>query len=221
MVGGKRTTVIKILVVDDHAIFRQGLISVLQQYEEFEVVGQASSGVEAVDKASELQPDVVIMDISMPGGNGVEATSAIQQNLPDVRVLILTVSNEENDLFTAIKAGAKGYLLKNVSLQELIDSIRLVASGEAIVAPSMAVRLLDEFRQAEIERTEKILSELSLREKEVLQLIADGKSNKEIAAKLYISETTVKAHLRSILEKLHVRNRAQAAAMAMAKGLLK
>jgi len=221
LVGGKRTTVIKILVVDDHAIFRQGLISVLQQYEEFEVVGQASSGVEAVDKASELQPDVVIMDISMPGGNGVEATSAIQQNLPDVRVLILTVSNEENDLFTAIKAGAKGYLLKNVSLQELIDSIRLVASGEAIVAPSMAVRLLDEFRQAEIERTEKILSELSLREKEVLQLIADGKSNKEIAAKLYISETTVKAHLRSILEKLHVRNRAQAAAMAMAKGLLK
>lgn len=211
----------KILIVDDHAIFRQGLISVLKEYAEFEIVGQASNGVEAVAKASELQPDVIIMDICMPGGDGVEATTAIQQSLPQVNVLILTVSEEENDLFNAIKAGAKGYLLKSVSLQELIDSIRLVASGEAIIAPSMAVRLLIEFRQAEIDRANKELSELTEREKEVLQLITNGSSNKEIAARLYISETTVKAHLRSILEKLHVRNRAQAAAMAMAKGLIR
>ena len=221
MVGGRRATVTKILVVDDHAIFRQGFISVLQEYAEFEIVGQATNGVEAVEKAIELQPDVVIMDVCMPGGDGVEATTAIQQSLPQVNVLILTVSEEENDLFNAIKAGAKGYLLKNVSLQELIDSIRLVASGEAIIAPSMAVRLLNEFRQAEIDRAGKALSELTDREKEVLQQITNGSSNKEIAAKLYISETTVKAHLRSILEKLHVRNRAQAAALAMAKGLLK
>jgi DNA-binding NarL/FixJ family response regulator len=138
-----------------------------------------------------------------------------------VKVLILTVSDKEDDLFTAIKAGAKGYLLKSVSLGELTDSIRLVANGEAIVSPSMAARLLEEFKQAGQDRADKGLGELSLREREVLQLIANGASNKEIAAKLFISETTVKAHLRSILDKLHVKNRAQAAALAMAKGLVK
>ena len=212
---------IRVLVVDDHPLFRQGLISTLKQYAEFEVVGQAANGVEAVAKASELQPDVVVMDIRMPGGDGVEATTAIQQSLPQVKVLILTVSGEESDLFTAIKAGAKGYLLKTVNLQELINSIKLVANGDAIVSPSMAARLLKEFKQVEQDRAGKDHSELSPREREVLQLISDGASNKEIAAQLFISETTVKAHLRSILEKLHVKNRAQAAALAMAKGLLK
>ncbi len=212
---------IRLLVVDDHPIFRHGLISVLQQYPEFEVVGQATNGVEAVAEASKLQPDIIIMDIRMPGGNGVEATIALQQRLSQVKVLILTVSDREDDLFTAIKAGAKGYLLKSVGLQELIDSIRLVANGEAIVSPSMAVRLLEEFKQSGQDRANKDPRGLSPREKEVLQLIAQGGSNKEIADNLFISETTVKAHLRSILEKLHVRNRAEAVALAMANGLLK
>jgi len=210
----------RVLVVDDHPVFRQGLISVLQQYPEFEVVGQATNGVEAVVKAGELQPDVVVMDIGMPGGDGVEATTVVQQRLPQVKVLIVTVSEKDDDLFAAIKAGAKGYLLKSASLLELIDSIRLVAKGEAIISPPMAVRLLGEFQQATKDRADKELSELSPREREVLQLVATGASNKAIATQFFISETTVKAHLRSILEKLHAHNRAEAVALAAAKGWL-
>jgi two-component system NarL family response regulator len=210
---------IRVLVVDDHPTFRQGLISVLRQYPEFMTVGQAANGEQAVALASDLQPDIVIMDICMPGGDGIAATMALQQKLPQAKVLIVTVSDKDDDLFAAIKAGAKGYLLKNVSVQELIDSIRLVAKGEAIVSPSMAVRLLNEFKQAGKE-PHKELGSLSLRENEVLQLVAQGASNKEISIRLFISETTVKAHLRAILEKLHARNRAEAVAVAAAKSLL-
>jgi DNA-binding NarL/FixJ family response regulator len=211
---------IRVLAADDHPVFRQGLISVLQEYPEFEVVGEAINGADAVAKASELHPDVVVMDIRMPGGDGVEATAALHQRLPEVKVLIFTVSDKDDDLFAAIKAGAIGYLLKSANLAELLDAIRLVAKGEAIVSPPMAVRLLDEFKQATKGRTDKELSGLSERETEVLQLVAQGSSNKEIASQLFISETTVKAHLRSILEKLHVKNRAQAVALATTKGLL-
>lgn len=208
---------IKVLVVDDHPVFRQGLISLLQQYPEFKTVGQANNGKEAVAIAREVQPDVVVMDIRMPGGNGIAATTALQQALPEVKVVIVTVSDKDEDLFAAIKAGARGYLLKSVSLWELIDSIRLVAQGEAIISPTMAGRLLDEFRQADKEQSDK---GLSLREQEVLQLVAKGASNKQIADQLFISETTVKAHLRTILGKLHARNRAEAVALAADKGLL-
>lgn len=212
---------IKVLVVDDHPIFRQGLISLLQQYPEFEAVGQATNGKEAVAVASEVQPDVVIMDVRMPGGDGIAATTALQQALPKVKVVIVTVSDKDEDLFAAIKAGARGYLLKSVSLWELIDSIRLVAQGEAIISPTMAGRLLDEFKQADKEQSDKGPNRgLSLREQEVLQLVAKGASNKQIADQLFISETTVKAHLRTILGKLHARNRAEAVALAAAKGLL-
>ena len=210
---------IRVMVVDDHPIFRQGLVSVLQRYPEFEVVGQAADGERAVAKASEVQPDIVVMDVCMPEGDGISATTALQQTLPQAKVLIVTVSDKDEDLFAAIKAGARGYLLKNVSLQELINSIRLVAQGEAIVSPIMAARLLDEFKQGK-ERPDKELGELSQRESEVLQLVAEGASNKEIADRLYIGETTVKAHLRTILEKLHARNRAEAVALAAAKGWL-
>jgi DNA-binding NarL/FixJ family response regulator len=212
---------IKVLVVDDHPVFRQGLISLLQQYPEFEAVGQATNGKEAVAVASEVQPDVVVMDVCMPGGDGIAATTALQQALPKVKVVIVTVSDRDKDLFAAIKAGARGYLLKSVSLCELIDSIRLVARGEAIISPTVAGRLLDEFKQVEKEQSDKRLDRgLSLREQEVLRLVAKGASNKEIADRLFISETTVKAHLRTILEKLHARNRAEAVALAAARGLL-
>ena len=212
---------IKVLVVDDHPIFRQGLISLLQQYPEFEAVGQATNGEEAVAVATELQPDVVVMDVCMPGGDGIAATTALQQALPNIKVVIVTVSDKDEDLFAAIKAGARGYLLKSVSLRELIDSIRLVAQGEAIISPTVAGKLLDEFKQTDKEKLDKALNGgLSLREQEVLQLVSQGASNKEIAEQLFISETTVKAHLRTILQKLHARNRAEAVALAATKGWL-
>ena len=210
---------IKVLVVDDHPVFRHGLISVLEKLPDFQVVGQATNGLEAVVKAQEYQPDVVTMDIRMPGGGGVESTAAIRLTLPQVKVLILTVSDRDDDLFAAIKAGAKGYLLKSAELDELVGAIRLVAGNEAIVSPSMAARLLEEFQQSSGYRSDIELGKLSRREREVLQLVAQGGSNKGIATKLFISETTVTAHLRSILEKLHVKNRAEAVAKATAKGL--
>jgi two-component system NarL family response regulator len=207
-------------VVDDHPVFRQGLISVLQQYPEFEVVGQAADGKRAVTVAREVQPDIVVMDVCMQGGNGIAATMALQQTLPQAKVLIVTVSSKDEDLFAAVKAGARGYLLKNVSLRELIDSIRLVAQGEAIVSPAMAGRLLDEFKEADKAHPHRELGRLSQREQEVLKLVAQGASNREIGTRLFISETTVKAHLRTILEKLHAHNRAEAVALAATKGLL-
>ena len=210
---------IKVLVVDDHPVFRHGLISMLEKCPDFQVVGQATNGVEAVVKTRECQPDVVTMDIRMPGGGGVESTAAIREMLPQTKVLILTVSDKDEDLFAAIKAGAKGYLLKSAQLDELVDAIRLVARDEAIVSPVMASRLLEEFKQPSNRKRDSEMDRLSPREREVLQLVAKGNSNKEIALKLFISETTVKAHLRSILEKLHVRNRAEAVAKATARGL--
>lgn len=209
----------KVMVADDHPVFRQGLISLLKQYPDFEVVGEASNGQEAVVKAGKLKPDVIIMDVNMPGGDGIEATIALRQTLPSVRVLMLTVSEEGDNLFNAIKAGAGGYMLKNVALQELVDAVRRVASGEAIIAPTMAVKLLDEFRQGP--RDKKVKEVLSVRERDILQLIAGGASNKEVAVAFFISETTVKAHLRNILEKLHVKNRAHAVALAVERGWLK
>jgi len=211
---------IKILVVDDHPVVRYGLVSVLQRLPGFEVVGEATNGLESVSKARECKPDVVVMDIRMPGGNGVEGAAAIHETLPYVNVLILTVSDKDDDLFAAIKAGAKGYLLKDAELHELVDAIKRVAKGDVIVSPAMAARLMEEFQQTYRAGYDKELDGLSPREKEILKLVAQGHSNKEIGDQLFISQTTVKAHLGSILDKLHVRNRAEAVAKATAKGLV-
>ena len=205
---------IKVLLVDDHSLFRRGIASVLAGRENLEVAGEAANGVEAIEKARELVPDVIVMDLEMPKCSGVEAAQVLQEELPQINILVLTVSEKETDLFSAIKAGAKGYLLKNAEPEELTQAIVHIARGGVIVSSSMAAKLLAEFKTGDV-RTEEAESELSEREGEVLQLVAKGASNKEISASLFISENTVKTHLRNIMSKLHVANRSQAAAYAV------
>ncbi|MFC1864807.1 response regulator [Chloroflexota bacterium] len=210
---------IKIFLIDNYTVFRYGLISMLEKHREFRIIGDAASTSEAMGKLVEFQPDVIIMDIFMPDGEGVEAITLVRQNLPNVKVVILTLSDKEDDFLKTIRAGARAYLLKSIGSTELIESVRLVATGHAIVSPMIAFKLPEEFGEGN--RLNKAgLNGLTSREKQVLQLVAQGASNKEIALTCFVSETTAKAHLRRILEKLHVRNRAQAAALAITKGLL-
>lgn len=211
---------IKIFVVDDHPLFRYGLMSVLGEYSEFQVVGDAANGVEALPKIEEIKPDIVIMDVFMPSSDGIKTTTLIKQKLPKTEVIVLTISDSEEIFLSAIKSGAKGYLLKGVGVMEIVDAIKHVANGEATVSPSMAARLLEKFRDNNGNNGKKGYYDLSVREKEVLRLTAQGSSNKEIAANLFISDTTVKAHMRNILEKLRVKNRAEAVGVAIAKGML-
>jgi DNA-binding NarL/FixJ family response regulator len=212
---------IKIFIVDDHPLFRYGLMSVLGEYDEFQVVGDASNSGEALTKIEEIKPDVVIMDVFIPNNDGIKLTSLIKQKLPRTEIIILTISDSEDVFLNAIKAGAKGYLLKGVGIIEIVDAIKQVANGEATVSPSMATRLLEQFRDNGKENNgKKMFNELSVREKEVLKLTAQGSSNKEIAANLFISDTTVKAHMRNILEKLRVKNRAEAVGVAISRGIL-
>jgi two-component system NarL family response regulator len=211
--GRADACLIKVLVVDDHPIFRRGLISLLEYWPELQVVGEAANGIEAVAGIEELQPDVVTMDVMMPEGNGVEATAAIQQILPRARVLLLTVSEENENLFKAMKAGARGYLLKSADLDHLITVIREVAAGDVIITPKMASRLMNDFEPGRGHQVDKEANEWSLRDKQVIQLVAQGSSIKEIGAELLVSETTVKAQLRTILEKFQIKDRPRAAVL--------
>jgi len=215
---------IKVLVVDDHALFRRGITAALADQESLQVVGEASDGLEAIQKIKETTPDVVLMDLNMPRCSGLEATQALQIEMPQVNILALTVSDSESDLFAAIKFGARGYILKNTEPEELVHAILHIARGGVIVSPLMATKLLTEFKDlsagAERETTQEIDAVLSPREGEVLQLVAQGATNKAIADSLFISENTVKTHLRNIMEKLHLANRSQAAAYAVQRGLV-
>ena len=216
--------VLKVLVVDDHSLFRQGITAVLANQENLEVMGEAADGLEAVEKAREINPDVILMDLNMPRCSGLEAIQALQAEMPEINVLVLTVSEMETDLFAAMKFGAKGYLLKKAEPEELIHAIFHIAQGGAIVSPLMATKLLTEFKDlstgVEKEPAQKVEADLSPREGEVLQLVSQGATNKEIADSLFISENTVKTHLRNIMEKLHLANRSQAAAYAIKRGLV-
>ena len=214
---------IRVLVVDDHALFRRGLQMVLAQEPDIDVIGEAGDGAEAVEKAADLLPDIVLMDVRMPRGSGIEACMAIKEVVPTTRIVMLTISDEEADLYEAIKAGAAGYLLKEISIDEVASAIRAVHGGQSLISPSMASKLLTEFATM-IKRTDDRqqvpVPRLTDRELEVLKLVARGLNNREIAKELYISENTVKNHIRNILEKLQLHSRIQAVAYAVREKLL-
>lgn len=211
----------RVLVVDDHALFRKGVASLLRDAEGFVVVGEARDGREALAKAQALTPDAVIMDIYMPGMDGLEAARRIRQAVPLVRIVMLTVSEEDENLFEALKAGAHGYLLKSVEPEELFRTLRGVVRGDAFLTPSMATKLLDEFTRRTGAEQAAPAARMSPREREVLELLTRGAVNKDIAAALHISENTVKNHMKSIMEKLHAENRVQVVAYALRRGLVK
>ena len=217
------TDAIRVMICDDHALFRRGLIMVLESEEGMDVVGEAEDGEEAIRKVEELAPDVVLMDVRMPRVSGIEATRAIAEVNPTAKILMLTVSDEEDDLYDAIKAGATGYLLKEISIEEVANAIRAVVSGQSLISPSMASKLLTEFTALAKKADEKQAvptPRLTERELEVLKLVAQGMSNREIASELYISENTVKNHVRNILEKLHLHSRMEAVVYAVREKLL-
>jgi DNA-binding NarL/FixJ family response regulator len=214
---------IRVLVVDDHALFRRGLEMVLEQEPDIEVVGEASDGTEAVDVATETTPDVVLMDVRMPRRGGIDACTAIKDAVPSTKIIMLTISDEEADLYDAIKAGAMGYLLKEISIEEVASAIRAVHGGQSLISPSMASKLLNEFASM-IKRTDERQQvptpRLTDREMEVLRLVAKGLNNRDIAKQLYISENTVKNHIRNILEKLQLHSRMEAVVYAVREKLL-
>jgi RNA polymerase sigma factor (sigma-70 family) len=211
---------LRILLADDHILFRKGLAALLEARRGMEVVGEAGTGEEAVVLARQTLPDVVLMDIRMPGLSGLEATRQIKKEMPHVRIVILTVSDEDADLFAAIKNGADGYLLKDLEPRQLYEMLEGLRHGQAPISGVLATRILAEFRAQEARPVPpEATEELTEREKEVLRWVAKGVSNQEIADALSISENTVKIHLRNILEKLHLRNRIQAAVYAVREGL--
>jgi DNA-binding NarL/FixJ family response regulator len=214
---------IRVLVVDDHALFRRGLEMVLSGEPDIEIVGEAADGVEAVARVEELTPDVVLMDVRMPRASGIEAARLIRDSRPGTAVVMLTVSDDEEDLFEAVKAGATGYLLKEVSIDEVADAVRAVARGQSLISPSMASKLLSEFNALAVraeERQRAMSPRLTERELGVLRLVAKGLSNREIGDELFIAENTVKNHVRNILEKLHLHSRMEAVVYAMREKLL-
>jgi DNA-binding NarL/FixJ family response regulator len=215
---------IRVMIVDDHALIRRSLELALAAEADIEVVGEASDGQEAVDLAGRLLPDVALMDVRMPRRSGIEATRAIKESVPSTRVIMLTVSDEEEDLFEAIKAGATGYLLKDVQLDEVPDAVRAVHEGQSLINPAMAAKLISEFAsmsRKEAERPPQLpVPRLTDREMEVLRLVAKGMNNREIAKQLFISENTVKNHVRNILEKLQLHSRMEAVVYAVRERLL-
>jgi two-component system, NarL family, response regulator LiaR len=213
------TEKITILLVDDHSIVRSGVRAFLESNDDLEVVGEASSGSEAVKMAGELAPDVILMDLVMPEMDGVEATWRVRQVSPRTQVVVLTSFHEDSHIFPAIKAGALSYLLKNVEPEDLANAVRAAAKGEAILNPQVAARLVAEMRGTR--PGANVYTELSEREMEVLLLIADGLSNADIAARLFLSEKTVKSHVSNILNKLHLVDRTQAAVLAWREGIVR
>ena len=212
---------IRVAVVDDQELFRRGLTMLLGVEDDIEVVGEAGDGVAATELAASTVPDVILMDVRMPKRSGIEACVAIKEVAPTARIIMLTVSDEEADLYDAVKNGASGYLLKDSSIDEVAQAIRVVADGQSLISPSMAIKLLDEFKQMSRSDRQQVPSpRLTDRELEVLKLVAQGLNNREIAKRLFISENTVKNHVRNILEKLQLHSRMEAVMYAVREKLL-
>lgn len=212
----------KILLVDDHVLFREGLASLLDIQPDMTVLGEAASAQEAIVKARELKPDTILMDISMPGGTGLDAAKQILAEQPEINIVFLTVHEDDERLFEAIKNGGKGYLLKNMRTSELLEMLRGLERGEAAISRQMAARILTEFARMKthLGATEVLDEDVRLtnREIEILKLAAADASNKDIARQLVVSESTVKNHMRNILSKLHLKNRREAIALARRRG---
>lgn len=211
---------VRVFLCDDHTLFRQGIRKLLDLEKDIEVVGEAGNGLEMLDMLKKTGPDIILMDIGMPKMDGVNATYKVKKTLPHVNIIILTVYEDEPHIFQAIKAGAMGYLLKDVSFDELAEAIRRVYKGEALVQPVIAAKVLKEFAMLDkrkMKEGDKFYNDLTEREKEILRLIALGGTNKEIAQKLGITEKTVKNHISNIFSTLHVNNRTKAAIYALEK----
>ena len=215
---------IRVLIADDQALVRSGFRMIVEARDDLEVVGEAENGAQAIELARELAPDVVLMDVRMPVLDGVEATRRLLEAGSEARVIILTTFDLDEYVFEALRAGASGFLLKDVQPAQLVEAIRVVASGEALLAPSITRRLLDRFAasfDASERGTPSELDSLTPRELEILRLIAGGLTNAEIARELFVSETTVKTHVSSVLRKLHLRDRVQAVVLAYEAGLVR
>lgn len=219
------TTSIDVLIVDDHPLLRQGLKTLLELEGEIKVVGQASNGPEALRLAEQLRPHVVLLDINMPGMNGVEVAKLLRERQPDTAILVLTIHDDETYVKEMIRSGAKGYLLKDAEPREVVAAIKKVAAGESVYPTDLMERVMEHYHNLERKigrlQSAAALSDLSLttRELEILQYIVEGMSNKEIAAALFISEKTVKNHITNLLRKLNVEDRTQAAVFAVSQGL--
>jgi DNA-binding NarL/FixJ family response regulator len=217
-------TRVRVLLADDQALFREALATLLAVHETIEVVGEAENGDQALRRAAELAPDVVLMDLRMPVLDGIAATRRLRVEQPEVRVIALTTFDDDEDVFAALRAGAVSYLLKDVSSARLVEAVLAAARGESVLQPSVAAKVVARFAQlpdaAQTARPQPLVAPLSDRELDVLRLLADGRSNREIAAELFLAEGTVKNHVTNVLSKLGARDRTQAALRARALGLL-
>lgn len=213
----------RIMIVDDHNLFREGLAAIIRQEPDIEVVGMVGTVQEAVEAVRQLRPDIVLMDFILPDGTGADATRQIVQDDPDCKIVFMTMSDKDEDLLAAIRSGAVGYLMKNISPSKLVAALRSVQKGESALSRSMTLRLMKEFSQTQAPEPslDPALGKLTPREKDVLAELATGKSNLEIAHQLFISENTVKYHVHSILDKLNLPDRKEAARFARQHGLIK